>query len=114
MAKAKIKTTDETENRITALAEKEEAARLLAMEMAQEREAVKADLRQNVESYLENYGFTVGELFGSARKTRGTAEITYRDPENSENTWTGRGRRPHWLNERLENGETLDQFAITE
>lgn len=111
MAKQKIKTNDETDRRLAALAEKEETARLLEVEMTEERETVKASLRSDVEAYLENYGFTVGDLFGG-RKSRGMKDIIYRDPSDYDNTWTGRGRRPHWLNSRLAAGELLTDFAV--
>ncbi len=39
--------------------------------------------------------------------------VRYRDPENPENTWTGHGRRPNWLRERLEmHGVSLSDFYV--
>jgi len=36
----------------------------------------------------------------------------YRNPENSENTWTGRGRRPIWVEQSLSAGKTLEDLLI--
>lgn len=36
----------------------------------------------------------------------------YRDPTKPENTWAGRGKKPSWLNEKLESGAKLEDFLI--
>lgn len=36
----------------------------------------------------------------------------YRDPAKPENTWVGRGKKPMWLNEKLEAGAKLEDFLI--
>jgi DNA-binding protein H-NS len=36
----------------------------------------------------------------------------YRNPDNASETWSGRGRKPRWLEERLEKGAPLEDFAI--
>lgn len=38
--------------------------------------------------------------------------VKYRDPENAENTWTGRGMTPRWLKEKLDAGAKTDDFLI--
>jgi DNA-binding protein H-NS len=38
--------------------------------------------------------------------------IKYRDPANSANKWTGRGMKPKWLRELLNQGRTLKEFEI--
>lgn len=37
----------------------------------------------------------------------------YRHPENGELTWTGRGRKPKWVEDWLGGGGTLEQVTIT-
>ena len=46
------------------------------------------------------------------RKTKRPPKTKYRDPEHPENTWTGKGRPPKWLQEKLDQGLTKDQFLI--
>lgn len=36
----------------------------------------------------------------------------YRNPADSGQTWTGRGRQPRWVAEALANGRSLDEFKI--
>lgn len=43
---------------------------------------------------------------------RRPAAVKFRDPNNSDNTWTGRGKRPVWLQQALEKGAKLEDFAI--
>ena len=51
----------------------------------------------------------------AAKKKTGVrrpAKVKFRDPNNSSNTWTGRGKRPVWLREALEQGANLEDFAV--
>lgn len=45
---------------------------------------------------------------------RSAAKIRYIDPENAENTWTGRGKQPHWVTDALERGLTLADIEVKE
>lgn len=48
-----------------------------------------------------------------ARKTQGASiEPKYRDPANYENTWTGRGIAPLWLQRYEAIGRKRDEFLI--
>ena len=37
----------------------------------------------------------------------------YRNPDNASETWSGRGRKPRWLEERLAKGAPLEEFVIS-
>src|SRR3954452_21069972 len=37
----------------------------------------------------------------------------YHNPDNPEQTWAGRGRKPKWVEEKLENGSSLDDLLIS-
>ncbi|RMC34701.1 H-NS family nucleoid-associated regulatory protein [Paracoccus alkanivorans] len=71
------------------------------------REALAA-----VESAAREYGFNLAELTGSKPKRAGTVAPKYANPEDPTLTWTGRGRKPRWVLECLENGKTLDDLLI--
>ncbi len=44
---------------------------------------------------------------------RKTVAIKYRDPDNPENTWTGRGRMPRWMTAAIEGkGAKKEDFLI--
>jgi DNA-binding protein H-NS len=36
----------------------------------------------------------------------------YRNPDNSADTWSGRGKQPRWLVAQLKSGKKLDHFRI--
>src|SRR6476646_4024738 len=72
-----------------------EIARLKAEKQSEERSAV----REKMAAMAKEHGFDMGELFDTRRKGKGKGSVApkYRDPKNSENTWTGRGRMPRWM-----------------
>ncbi len=55
-------------------------------------------------------GFTADDLVPKKKRTTATNAIKYRDPEKPDNVWTGRGKQPAWLREKLEQGHVLDEF----
>lgn len=56
-------------------------------------------------------GFSVEELYGKGRKGK-TSEVKFRHLKDPSLTWTGRGRKPGWLNEAVKKGAKLESFAI--
>lgn len=83
-----------------------------AIVVARDRE--RSEAKQKVAALAGDLGFSVGELFssGRGRGTAGKSGIKYRNPKNPSETWTGRGRKPNWLVEQLENGVDIEDFAI--
>jgi DNA-binding protein H-NS len=43
---------------------------------------------------------------------RGPVAPKYRNPENSAETWAGRGLKPRWLAAALKTGKNLEDFSI--
>jgi DNA-binding protein H-NS len=66
-----------------------------------ERSGVIAEIR----AQMRDYGITPSELIGRKRG-RSPAPARYLNPETDE-TWTGRGPRPHWLD-----GKNSKRFLI--
>lgn len=68
-----------------------------------------------VEQAAKEHGFKLAELLGDGKSSRGRKSTDgaakYVNPEDPEQTWSGRGRRPHWVNNALEAGRTLDELA---
>ena len=83
-----------------------------AIAMAKERE--RTELKHRIETMAQDSGFSVDELFARGRgamKGR-TVAPKYVNPDNSSETWTGRGRKPKWLVAKLSKGAKMDQFVI--
>ncbi len=65
------------------------------------------------EAAAKEHGFSLRELVGEAKKkTRAPAAPKYRNPEDAEQTWSGRGRRPLWVRAAVKAGRPLEDFAI--
>ena len=73
------------------------------------------------EEAAREHGFTLSELApmvgqGRGRRSHGEAPAggapRYRNPENPEQTWSGRGRRPRWVHEAEAAGRSLDDLLI--
>jgi DNA-binding protein H-NS len=94
-------------------------AQLLALQeriqnAIQERKAEDAKaVKEQMAALAEKAGFSVAELFGSKRGgKRGPVAVKYRNPKNSDQTWTGRGRKPNWLVAELKRGTKVETFLI--
>ncbi len=84
----------------------------------------KAPAVKKVQALMKKLGVTLADLGGAAsakpaapakapkkpRKSRGTVAIKYRDEAG--NTWTGRGKTPHWLVEAEKAGKSRESFKI--
>lgn len=72
-----------------------------------------------LEEAAKEHGFKLADLVSNGKPGKGRksgAEASsdparYVNPENPEQTWSGRGRRPQWVRDALEAGRTLDDLA---
>ena len=94
-----------------------------------------ADVRRRLEQLARAEGYSIAELFGArgglasagaeatpVRRTRAkrgpskfagsTVAPKYRTPENENETWSGRGKQPRWLQAHTSKGRVLDEFLI--
>lgn len=72
------------------------------------REAVEA-----VKSVAQEHGFALADLMKEAATARKKSDPKYAHPENPDMTWTGRGRKPKWVEEHLASGKLLDDLLIS-
>lgn len=72
-------------------------------------QATKEHLRQ----MAEKAGFDIKELFGKRGSPKGTGVAKFRNPKDTSQTWTGRGRKPNWLVDAVKKGAKIDSFAIS-
>lgn len=81
--------------------------------LADKQAAAKNELKESFIAKAREHGISIDELFGKGRKGgKGSVAIKYRDPKNPENTWTGRGRMPRWLQAAVDGGKRKDSFLI--
>jgi DNA-binding protein H-NS len=70
-----------------------------------------AERRQHLEIELSKLAKVFGERTSRKAKATGrSAAAKYRNPENVTEIWSGRGRRPLWLEAQLKAGKELEFF----
>ena len=81
---------------------------IVDFEERKRREALAA-----VEQAARTHGFSLNELTGAKINRRsGKMAPKYANPEDAAQTWTGRGRRPRWIQDALNGGKTLADLEI--
>lgn len=92
----------------------------------EKRAALKA-----AEQAAREHGFSLADLMeggrgtggrGAGRRGRsaagassggeGASEAKFRNPDNAEQTWSGRGRRPRWVHDAEAAGRSLEEMRI--
>jgi DNA-binding protein H-NS len=58
----------------------------------------------------QEHGFSLDEILDGKSGTKGAPK--YANPENAEQTWTGRGRQPQWVKDAFAAGKSLEDLAI--
>ena len=84
-------------------------------EIVARKEADKERVLQQMQELAASIGMTVEELLRRQKgkgKTATTVEAKYRHPDQPDLTWSGRGKRPTWVNEALAAGKTLEDLAV--
>lgn len=71
------------------------------------REALAA-----VEAAARTHGFNLADLTGGRPNRSGTVPPKYANPEDPTMTWTGRGRKPRWVQESLKKGVDIEDLLI--
>ena len=75
----------------------------------------KQDLKAKMEALAAEVGLSLDDVFGGSRGkvSRAPVAAKYRNPDNHAETWSGRGRRPIWMAEKLtKRGVSIEDFAI--
>lgn len=73
----------------------------------------KQEALVELEETARKMGYSLAELTGvSVGKARKAVAAKYANPGDVSQTWTGRGRKPKWVEEALAAGKSLDDLAI--
>lgn len=84
---------------------------------------------QAAEEAVRGHGFTLADLTAQSGKGRSSgakrgsrsgagasspsSDAKYRNPENPEQTWSGRGRRPQWVHDAISANRSLADLAVS-
>lgn len=88
---------------------------LAKMDGRRQRDAIAAARRA-----VKALGFSLEEVLDiqpekdlrRAFRMRTRVSVTFRNPDNPQETWSGRGRRPAWLIQQLKAGKSRDDLRI--
>ncbi|MDN3712809.1 H-NS histone family protein [Paracoccus cavernae] len=64
-----------------------------------------------IESAAREHGFNLAELTG-IKLSKSKVAAKYANPEDASQTWSGRGRKPRWVQEHLDNGKPMGELEI--
>lgn len=78
----------------------------------------RQELRAKMEAMAAKAGLSIADVLGSksvnnSSKLKGSkVAVKYRNPKDTSQTWTGRGRKPLWLVDALKKGQKIDTFLV--
>ena len=71
------------------------------------------EIREELEKRVAEEGLSLETVMGQGKRVRRARAATrYQNPQNPEETWAGRGRKPKWLVDALKGGASLGDFAL--
>ena len=86
----------------------------LPAEIQRREDKERADTLADLEKLAKERGYNLADLVGSQKaepkKAKKPVPAKYRNPDNQDQTWTGRGIAPKWLKGHPK--EEWDQFKI--
>ncbi|WP_417069678.1 H-NS family nucleoid-associated regulatory protein [Niveibacterium terrae] len=114
------------------LADLNRLAKRVEAETARRATSTKKDVMREVQKLAAKAGIAIEELFGApvkaapaakgrpgrkagAKKAGGrktVGEAKYKNPADQSQTWTGRGRKPQWVQDWLAQGKPLAELEI--
>lgn len=71
----------------------------------------RAEALKEVQAVAKKHGLSVDELMGKSKR-KAKAAAKYRNPANTAETWSGRGRQPAWFKKAVESGKSLKSLEI--
>ncbi|GAA3910931.1 H-NS histone family protein [Litoribacillus peritrichatus] len=78
------------------------------------KEAKKTALQQ-IHNIANEHGLDLDDVLDGLKnpsKKKSKVAPKYQNPDNSAETWTGRGRKPKWVEKALNSGKSLDDISI--
>ena len=107
---------------ISKLATKELEALLkrIPKEIDRRKQQEKSKLVDQITQIASERGYSLKDLIGKAppsvkskkARRRKPVAVKYRHPEQANLTWTGRGRKPHWVTKWLGEEKKMETLAV--
>lgn len=79
---------------------------------SKKKDGIKA-LRKKILEEIKDNGLEPGDVFPALKPApRAAVSPKYVNPDDAEQTWTGRGRKPKWVESQINHGKTLEDLLI--
>lgn len=74
----------------------------------------KKEVLAEVEEIVRSRGYSLAELTGAPPvvRKRAPSQPKYANPEDAQDTWSGRGRKPRWFEAAMKEGKKPEDVAI--
>lgn len=82
-----------------------EANQVLNKQIEKVRKQKLIEAKKQAKKLAEDLGISISELLDSEEK-----KPKFVNPNNPKQTWGGRGKKPNWVVELLNNGQSLDDL----
>lgn len=79
--------------------------------IAQKASAAQA-FRNEMEQRAQAAGLNLAEIMPPANMTLSKGPAKFRNPDNPNESWTGRGKKPKWLTHLIQSGKTIEELRI--
>ena len=105
---------DEVKLEEFSIPELEELGERVAKQIEIKREKLKRLAFEEIEQLAEKHGLTLEEVIRAGKKPRRRQppKQKYRNPDKPSETWSGRGKKPAWVEKALEQGKSLKDLQI--
>lgn len=114
MAKSSSGNTNSIDLSKLSVEELQTLAQDVEREIVTRREAERERVLSQMRELAASLGLSLEDVLKMERgKGGGSVAAKYRHPDDPSLTWTGRGKRPAWVNEALASGKSLEDLAIT-
>lgn len=71
----------------------------------------RADAMKALQAVAKEHGLSIDEILGNkASKGKAALPPKFRNPENPDQTWSGRGRQPAWYKAAMESGTSPESL----
>lgn len=89
---------------------------LIPAEIKRRESQEKAKILDELRALAKSRGYAIEELLAKEAKVKQVSQnkvkVKYRHPENADLEWTGRGRKPKWVEAWVANGGVLDNLLV--
>lgn len=87
----------------------------IPLEIKRREAQEKVDVLNELRAMAKSRGYAIEDLLGKEAKVKSAAskvKVKYRHPKNAELEWTGRGRKPKWVEAWLAEGNAIEGLLV--